>query len=156
MKTLTFVLVAIVIAVDARKVCVPVPDEDPCAAIVEAAMPIWQETAQMLANLNIECSNELSALSFANGDEFDAFNGEFYTTGHCMTSYNSYTDSAITSLGNIVGASYNDYYDLFFAYSESVGDALCLAQGDASLVNAFNSVVEGWNNIIQSKKPGPA
>ncbi|CRK95777.1 CLUMA_CG009234, isoform A [Clunio marinus] len=152
MKTLTFVLLTIVIAVDAMKVCVPVP-EDPCASVVAAAASIWQEAAQKLANLNAQCSNELSAVSFANGDEFDDFNGEFYTTSNCMVTYYSYTDTAIASLANLVGASFDDYYDLFYGFIDREGDALCLGQGDTSLVNAFNSVLNGWNDIIQSKKP---
>ncbi|CRK95773.1 CLUMA_CG009230, isoform A [Clunio marinus] len=152
MKTLTFVLVAIVIAVDARKVCVPVPDQDPCAAIVVAAMPTWKEVAQMLASLNTDCSNELSALSFANGEEFDTFNAEFHTSHHCMTSQFSYQEDLIASLASIVGASVEDYSKYITHQSDRVGDAICLAEGDTSTFTAFTNVADGWNNIIQLKK----
>ncbi|CRL02880.1 CLUMA_CG015824, isoform A [Clunio marinus] len=153
METLTFVLLAIVIAVDARKVCVPVPDSDPCASLRAAAMPIWQEAAQMLKNLNTECSNVLNSLSFANEMEFDAFNAEFYTTGHCMTTHLSASEGLINSIASIAGIYHDVYYGLVYGFSEREGDALCLAEGDASIINAFSDVLNGWVNIIQSKRP---
>ncbi|CRK95776.1 CLUMA_CG009233, isoform A [Clunio marinus] len=152
MKTSTFVLVAIVIAVDARKVCVPVPHPDPCVPVILAAAPIWKEAAQMLASLNTDCSNELSAVSFADEEEFDAFSREFYMTNNCTTSHLSYQEDFIASLANIIGANYDNYYKFICQNSDRVGDAVCLAEGDESLLNAFTNVAGGWDNIIQAKR----
>ncbi|CRK95764.1 CLUMA_CG009221, isoform A [Clunio marinus] len=151
MKTLTFVLLAIVIAVDARNV--PVQNQDPCASAIVAAMPIWKKAAEMIANLNTECNNELSALSFANVAEFIEFYREFYTIHHCTTSYFSYKQNIIALLAFIVGASVEDYSKYINHQSNRVGDALCLAEGDKSLFNAFTNVADGWNNIIQWENP---
>ncbi|CRK95760.1 CLUMA_CG009232, isoform A [Clunio marinus] len=67
-----------------KHVCVPVPDEDPCDALVATAMFFYSDSVDMLIVLSAQCKNELNALSFANEEEFDAFNAEFYTTGHCI------------------------------------------------------------------------
>ncbi|CRK95774.1 CLUMA_CG009231, isoform A [Clunio marinus] len=53
----------------------------------------------------------------------------------------------------IVGASVEDYSKYINHQSDRVGDAICLAEGDESLLIAFTNVADGWNNIIQSKRP---